>query len=85
MNHISPGDSKKLFGTEQAEPLPCTLKAGDLTALFDNGALRRISFCGTEVLRGIAYLSRDKNWGTYAPEISNLQVKQGAGPHRGQF
>ena len=77
MNHISPSDSMKLFGTEQAEPLSCTLKAGDLTALFDNGALRRISFCGTEVLRGIAYLSRDKNWGTYAPAIANLQVKQG--------
>jgi D-apionolactonase len=45
--------------------------------MFDNGALRYIRYRGVEVLRGIAYLLRDKNWGTYAPAIENLKIKQG--------
>ncbi len=73
----SPSDAIKLFGTEQSDPPARALKAGALTALFDNGALRRICFAGTEVLRGIAYLPRDRNWGTYAPSLTNLSVKQG--------
>jgi len=73
----SPGDAIKLFGTEQSDPAPRPLKAGAMTALFDNGALRRVCFSGAEVLRGIAYLPRDKNWGTYAPTLTNLSLKQG--------
>ena len=73
----SPSDAVKLFGTDQSDPPPRALRAGALTALFDNGALRRICFSGTEVLRGIAYLPRDKNWGTYAPTLTNLSLKQG--------
>ena len=75
MNQSS-GDAIKLFGTEQADPPPHLLNAGALTALFDNGALRRICFSGNEVLRGIAYLPRDKNWGTYAPALTNLSLEQ---------
>ena len=48
-----------------------------MTAEFDNGALRYIRVNDVEVLRAIAFLVRDKNWGTYAPAISNLKVKQG--------
>ena len=59
------------------EPASRRLTAGLLTALFDNGSLRRICYAGTEVLRAIAYLQRDKNWGTYAPVLSDLQVRQG--------
>jgi hypothetical protein len=77
MNPSTSSGALKLFGTELAKPEPRLLKAGALTALFDNGALRRVSHDGTEVLRGIAYLPRDKNWGTYAPTITDLQVTQG--------
>ncbi|MGH6960818.1 MAG: hypothetical protein ACREE7_10060, partial [Dongiaceae bacterium] len=31
------------------------------------------------MLRAIAFLVRDENWGTFAPEIANLKVKQGKG------
>ncbi len=35
------------------------------------------SWATIEVLRAIAFLVRDENWGTYTPEISNLKIKQG--------
>ncbi len=67
----------KLTGTNAAEPKRKLLQAGHLTALFDNGALRYIRYRGAEVLRGIAYLVRDKNWGTYTPAIEGLKIRQG--------
>lgn len=67
----------KLFGTEVPEPKVRTLTAGPVTAVFDNGALRYIRLGETEVLRAIAFLVRDENWGTFNPTISNLKIKQG--------
>jgi len=67
----------KLFGTEAPEPKVKMLRAGALSAVFDNGALRYIKLGETEVLRAIAFLVRDENWGTFTPEISNLKMKQG--------
>jgi hypothetical protein len=72
----------KLFGTEVPDGKKRELKAGDLTATLDNGAIRYIRYRGKEVLRGIAFLVRDKNWGTYTPEISNLKVANRAGGFR---
>jgi D-apionolactonase len=66
----------KLTGTEQADGKKRTLAAGAISAVLDNGAIRYIRYNGVEVLRGIAYLVRDKNWGTYAPKIENLKVRQ---------
>lgn len=67
----------KLFGTEVPDAKRRMLSAGPITAMFDNGALRYIRYRGSEVLRGIAYLLRDKNWGTYAPDIQKLKIRQG--------
>lgn len=67
----------KLTGTDLPEPRRRVLEAGPLTAMFDNGALRYIRYRGTEVLRGIAFLVRDSNWGTYAPMIGKLRIRQG--------
>ena len=67
----------KLFGTEVPEPKVRTLTAGPVSVVLDNGALRYIKLGDTEVLRAIAFLVRDENWGTFNPEISNLKVKQG--------
>jgi hypothetical protein len=66
----------KLTGTSLPEPKRRTLQAGPVTAMFDNGALRYIRYRGVEVLRGISYLVRDRNWGTYAPAIEQLKIKQ---------
>ena len=72
----------KLFGTEVPEPKLRTLRAGALSAVFDNGALRYIKLGETEVLRAVAFLVRDENWGTFTPEIGNLKVKQGKSDFR---
>ena len=72
----------KLFGTEVPEPKLRTLQAGALSAVFDNGALRYIKLGDIEVLRAIAFLVRDENWGTFTPEISNLKVREGKSDFR---
>ena len=66
----------KLFGTEMPEPKVRMLTAGAVSAVLDNGALRYIKLGDIEVLRAIAFLVRDENWGTFNPAISNLTVKQ---------
>lgn len=76
MSGIRASRAVRLYGTEVSDARRRELKAGDLTAVLDNGALRYIRYRGIEVLRGIAYLVRDKNWGTYSPEITGLAVSQ---------
>ena len=77
MPQKKPSRAIKLFGTQAPEGKRRELNAGHLSALLDNGGLRNIRYRGVEVLRGIAYLLRDKNWGTYTPLIENLKLKQG--------
>ena len=64
-----PSTAIRLFGTEQTDPPMRELRAGSLSVQFDNGALRYVRFGGVEVLRAIAFLVRDENWGTFAPHI----------------
>ncbi|SIR24107.1 hypothetical protein SAMN05880582_108122 [Rhizobium sp. RU20A] len=68
----------RLYGT--SEPLPASrlLSAGPLLARLQDGNLRTIRFAGHEVLRGVSFLIRDKDWGTCAPEISDLSVSEDA-------
>jgi hypothetical protein len=63
-------------GTRQKIPKAVSLNAGDLTANFVSGGLRSICYQGHEVLRAIAYVVRDQNWGTYNPEISECVVEK---------
>jgi len=72
-----PNRAIKLFGTAIPEAKVRVLRAGPLSATLDNGALRYIRLNDVEVLRAIAFLVRDENWGTFNPEIGNLAVKQG--------
>jgi hypothetical protein len=73
----APSRAIKLFGTTTTDTKGRVLRAGPLSAVLDNGQLRYIRVNDTEVLRAIAFLVRDENWGTFTPEISNLKVKQG--------
>src|SRR5215469_6801743 len=76
MAQKKPSRAIKLFGTEAPDGKRRELTAGPISAVFDSGALRYIRYHGEEVLRGIAYLARDKDWGTYAPAIENLKISQ---------
>ena len=63
-----------LFGTTQPVPERLELTAGPVSATLENGALRWIRLDDVEVLRGIAFLVRDRNWGTPTPQISDLSI-----------
>jgi hypothetical protein len=69
----------RLCGTESVDQPLRILRAGVLSAELDNGALRYIRIGSTEVLRAIAFLVRDENWGTFTPAIDDLEVEQTAG------
>ncbi|OLP53104.1 hypothetical protein BJF92_18950 [Rhizobium rhizosphaerae] len=72
------GDPFPLFGTRETETPPLRLAAGRLTADLSDGNLRAIRYDGVEVLRALAYLVRDRDWGTIAPHISDLSIDQQA-------
>ena len=74
-----PSRAVKLCGTEEIDSPSRKLIAGPLTAELENGQLRYVAFNGVEALRGIAFLVRDQNWGTYTPRIGTLSVTEGAG------
>ncbi|CAN7365803.1 hypothetical protein LJR234_002279 [Mesorhizobium amorphae] len=69
-------DPFHLYGTRAVEAEPVRLRAGALSADFVNGNLRTIRHDGTEVLRAIAYVVRDRDWGTYEPELTGLVIDQ---------
>lgn len=66
----------RLCGTETTDPPTRTLQAGPLSAEFENGALRTIRIAGVEVIRTIAFLVRDENWGTFTPAIDGLAIEE---------
>jgi hypothetical protein len=66
----------KLCGTEQPDGAVRVLSAGPLSVELDNGNLRYLRVGGVEVLRGLAFLVRDENWGTCIPTLSDLVVEQ---------
>ena len=66
----------KLCGTESTDRPSQTLRAGTLSAELDNGALRYIKIGETEVIKAIAFLVRDENWGTFTPTVVDLTIDQ---------
>jgi D-apionolactonase len=75
----APSRAVKLCGTEATDPPSRRLCSGRLSVDLENGQLRYVRFGGVEVLRGIAFLVRDEDWGTYAPHIESLNVRETAG------
>lgn len=67
-----------LTGTSIAESPKRLLRAGKLEATFDAGALRWIRWNGVEVLRGLTFLVRTPGWGTPAPAMAGLEVREEA-------
>ncbi len=73
---MTPSRSVKLFGTDEPVGEATVLSAGALSATLEGGNLRYITVAGKEALRAVAFLVRDRNWGTYNAEITNLLVAQ---------
>ena len=66
-----------LYGQDEPLPERRLLRAGPLTAVWENGDLRYIKLGEVEVLRRIYVAVRDRNWGTVAPAMSNLVMDIG--------
>ena len=69
-------DSIRLYGTDETVEPPRILQAGPLTVEFDAGNLRHIRYHGREMIRAVSFVVRDKNWGTYAPQIAHLNLRE---------
>jgi hypothetical protein len=76
MKPSTPPTAIALCGTEQPDVVGRTLTAGPMSVELDNGQLRYLKVNGVEVLRAVAFLVRDENWGTYVPTLSDLKVEQ---------
>ena len=63
-----PSRAVRLCGTEEIGPRSRKLQPARSQAEIENGQLRYVAFNGVEALRGIAFLVRDQNWGTYTPQ-----------------
>ncbi|HUL09313.1 MAG TPA: hypothetical protein VLV76_23480 [Candidatus Acidoferrum sp.] len=74
-----------LYGTMEPVPERLELEAGPVSLTLENGALRWIRLGDVEVLRGVAFLVRDRNWGTPSPEISDLDLQRTGGGFRLRF
>lgn len=69
-----PSLNVRLYGTEEAPVERRRIVIGSLSAILQSGALRAISLGGREVIRGIAFVVRDENWGTCIPRITDLEI-----------
>jgi D-apionolactonase len=74
-----------LYGTEEPPEKEIELEAGPLSALFVGGALRNIRLQGVEIIRGLYFLIRDRNWSTVVPEVRDLKIDQSGGRFRLSF
>ncbi len=65
------------YGTAAPVEAERVLTAGSLSAvLTSGGALGAVRHDGVELLRGVAYIVRDRNWATVDPVLSGLVVEE---------
>jgi D-apionolactonase len=66
--------SVRYYGSDEPLPQAMHLRAGPLTAHYQDGALRYNRLAGEDVLLQIYAAVRDHNWGTVMPRLSDEQV-----------
>lgn len=76
MSAKSPSRAIMRVGTEEATPDVRVLRAGPLSAEFEGGKLRYIRIGGREAIRGIAFVVRGPGWETFAPQLSQLRIRE---------
>ena len=57
-------DDSRLCGTKVNPIISKHIEIGVMSFTLERGALRHIKVSGTEIIRGIAFLVRDRDWGT---------------------
>ena len=69
-------DSVTYFGTDEPTQAERRFSAGALTLILSDGAIRCLSWHGTEVVRGIACPVRDANWATYTSVLADEKITE---------
>lgn len=72
----STNDLLRTFGTSQNVRPKRLLKSGQLCCELEDGAVRHVHWRGVEIIRGIAYLLRDADWGTVPSTIDGLAIEE---------
>ena len=65
-------EAVRLYGTDVPPVASECIKVGRLSFTLEEGALRHICVDGSEIIRGIAFLVRDGDWGTLTPNLSEI-------------
>ena len=74
---MDPSREIALYGTGEPVAAMPRLRAGPLECRLDGGNLRAVRIAGVEAVRAISFILRDRDWGTYEPEIADLAVDTG--------
>lgn len=85
MSELSP--NRILYGTDEPVSAPVCLAAGPLSLEIAGGQVRAVRWQGLEVVRGIDFLVRDPDWGTWLAEGAEAETESGVGRfvHRRRF
>lgn len=70
-------DLRALYGTTVPSEVAQVLRAGAAQITLEGGNLRHLRVGGVELIRAVAFLARDRDWGTLVPEVTGLQVDGG--------
>ena len=62
----------RLYGTLEPPAISDSITIGQLSFTLEEGALRHIRVGSIEIIRCIAFLVRDRDWGTLKPRLSVL-------------
>ena len=71
-------DNRQLarFGTNEAASAARKFSAGPLSLVFSDGAVRRLSWHGIEIIRGISCPIRDENWATHGSTLVDERIAE---------
>ena len=58
----------KLFGTEAPQPATERFRIGDISFTLEASGIRHLRVGDREILRGLSFLVRDRDWGTTEPQ-----------------
>ncbi|TBL70308.1 hypothetical protein [Paenibacillus thalictri] len=64
------------YGSDEPLAEQKLLRAGQLTALFEEGGLKNIRFGQSELVLGLYSAVRDHNWGTIAPQFTEMSFTE---------
>lgn len=65
------------YGEDRPLPERRLLRAGPLTAVYEDGDLRYVRLRDREILRRVYVSVRDRNWDTILPRLSNVAIMSG--------